>query len=482
MENQNSINNSLSLLKMKKSFIMLLSLSIMLILSSCSYTRVEEDVYTNTMLDTTFQHFVKNAPGNRDNGVIYPSSRTFNNEREMIQSDSIVTREYPDFIRLGLFESIGLLGSSSSNKIGTGLFGIFPDFQDIRSSYHGDKNALFSGGLYRIGIVENRLRWFHDSKNWTWGLSGLEIIAPNANTDETLISLVPFYIRKRYYLRDKIPYIAFTPSVGIGWFPSQYLNVSASLDIGSIGGLNLRVYAGFVGGVNMPFSPQVRNNPNKELRDNSVSTFFPYAGLGLSVLDFHNLVPETEAEWKDYEHSSWDVGFLQLGYLHTGANYSGLSSTANHLDSSNFLTGMIFKFANASIALPILDHKLYAGTSLINLYVFGQNEWGLGILPIRVGYWQTILTEELTTEPFIEYNYYPSSFINIGNRINLALSEDINFSFLIGYATGSTTLGIGKDFADEFGLPGDFSNLYIGISFNLADRIFKPKQLRYNKK
>ncbi len=478
MKKRHYFYNRLQLFKMNNLILLISSFLIVVIFSGCSYTRVEEDVYTNTILDTTFQKFVKNAPGNRDNGVIYPSSRTFNNDRELTQYDSTVTREYPDFIRLGLFESIGLIGSSSNNKIGTGLFGVFPDFKNIKSSYHGDKNALFAGGIYRIGIVENRLRWFHDAKNWTWGFSGIEIIAPNANTDETLISVLPFSIKKRYYLRDKIPYIAFAPSAGIGWWPSQYLNLSAALEIGSIGGLNLRAYAGFVGGVNMPFSPQIKNS---NFPDKSVSSFFPYAGLGVSVLDFHNLVSETESEWKDYEHSSWNVGLLQLAYINTGAEYSALSSTKNKLDSTNFLKGYIFKFANASVALPVLDHKLYAGTSLINLMILGQNEWGLGILPIRIGYWQSILTDNLTTEPFIEYNYYPSSFFNIGNRVNLALSQDINISFLIGYASGSTTLGFGKDLTDEFGLPGDFSRLYFGLSFNFADRIFTSKQLRYNK-
>lgn len=475
----NTYYKRLQLFEMK-TIVILFSSLLVIIMSGCSYTRVEEDVYTISILDTTYQQFVKNAPGNRDNGVIYPSSRTFNNERELNQYDSIVTREYPDFIRLGLFESVGLIGSSSNDKIGTGLFGIFPDFQNIKTSYRGDDNALFAGGIYRIGIVENRLRWFHDAKNWTWGFSGIEIIAPNVNTDEIMISVLPFYVRKRYYLRDKIPYIAFTPSVGIGWYPSQYINLSASLEVGSIGGLNIRAYAGLVGGVNMSNSPQIKNKNNPKPNE-SVSTIFPYIGLGCSVLDFHNIVPETEKEWKYYEHSSWNVGLLQFAYINTGADYSGISSSKNNLDSTNFLKGYIFKFANASLALPIFNNKLYAGTSLINLMIFGRNEWALGILPIRIGYLQSILTDNLTTEPFIEYNYYPSSFFNVGNRINLAFSENINLSLLVGYASGSTTLGFGKDMIDVFGLPGDFSRMYLGLSINIADRIFTAKQLRYNK-
>ena len=467
---------------MRNFTLIILTAGIIISLMSCGQTRIEEDVYTITMRDTTYQRFVNNAPGNRDNGEIFPSSRTFKNERDMLQFDSLVTRKYPDFIRYGLFESVGLIGTSSDKGMGVGLFGVYPDFEDLNPKYYGDKDALFTGGIYRIGFFENRLRWFRDAKNWTWGFNALEVIAPSALTVEQLWGICSGYLRKRYYLRDKIPYIAFTISSGIGLFPSMYANVSGSLDVGSIGGLNLRLYAGLAGGLNPTLSPLIGNSNEN---DKSVSMFFPYLGFGVSVLDFHNLVEETETEWKDHEHSSWNVGFMQFGLLSTGAAASALSSSK---DSANFLKGISLKLANASVAIPLLNNKFYAGTSLLNLLVLGQNEWGMGVLPIRIGYFQTVLMDELSVEPFIEYNYYPSSFFNIGGRLNLVVSKSeegesgfINISLLFGFASGSTDLGFGSDIVDAIGLPGEFSRTYMGLSIGIADRIFFPEQLRYNK-
>ncbi len=467
---------------MRKFTLIISTASLLITLMSCGQTRVEEDVYTITMRDTTYQRFVNNAPGNRDNGEIFPSSRTFKNERDMLQYDSIEIRNYPDFIRYGLFESVGLMGTSSDNGMGVGLLGVYPDFENMTDSYIGDKDAIFTGGIYRLGFFEKRLRWFRDAKNWTWGFNALEVIAPSALTVEQFWGIGSFNIRKRYYLRDKIPYVAFTITTGIGYYPSMYANVSGSLDVGSIGGLNLRLYAGLAGGLNPTWSPLIAGSPEP---DKSVSMFFPYLGFGVSVLDFHNLVPETETEWKDHEHSSWNVGFLQFGLLNSGADFSTFSTKS---DSSNFLKGVSLKLANASIALPFWNNKFYAGTSLINLLVLGKGEWGLGVLPIRIGYFQTVLMDELSVEPFLEYNYYPSSFINIGGRLNLVLNKleegasgFLNISLLLGFASGSTDLGFGTDVVDNIGLPGEFSRAYIGLSIGVWDRIFFPEQLRYNK-
>jgi hypothetical protein len=176
---------------------------------------------------------------------------------------------------------------------------------------------------------------------------------------------------------------------------------------------------------------------------------------------------------------------MQFGLLSTGAAASALSSSK---DSANFLKGISLKLANASVAIPLLNNKFYAGTSLLNLLVLGQNEWGMGVLPIRIGYFQTVLMDELSVEPFIEYNYYPSSFFNIGGRLNLVVSKSeegesgfINISLLFGFASGSTDLGFGSDIVDAIGLPGEFSRAYMGLSIGIADRIFFPEQLRYNK-
>ncbi len=436
-----------------------------------TYSRTETDVYTISEMDTTTTYSGRNAPGNRDNGIIYSSSRTVKADRNFIQRDSTVNREYPNFIRLGLFESIGLI-TGRANPAGTGMFGIFPDFNNLKTTYRGSSNRIFSGGIYRLGIGEWRLRWFRDAKDWTYGTTALEIIMPDALTENALASIAPLYVRKRFYLREQIPYIALTGALGIGYFPSQYLNLTASIDIGSIGGLNVRGYLGIAAGTNPRNSPQVLMSPQND--STSTTTVFPYLGIGISFLDFLNRVPELDREWKDHEHSSWDVGLMQLSLINSG------SRSIYKKDSSfTLLTGYILKLANAYVALPLLNYKLYAGTSLCELMVLGNKEWGMGILPLRMGYWQTVIADELSVEPFIEYNYYPSSYVNLGARLNLKVNDGINIGIIAGYASGSTFGGIGTELTNQLGNPGNFSRAYIGVTLGLFDRIFFKEQLRY---
>ncbi len=451
--------------------------------SGCStyHTRVEEDVHTISDIDTTTLSFVQNAPGNRDNGVIYPSSRSIRSQRHLLQHDSIVTREYPDFIRLGLFESIGIIGGDPDHAIGTGLFGIFVDQENLKETFRGKKGNVFPGGIYRIGIGEWRLRWFRDAEDWTFGYHIFEAIVPDARGEKTLTSLMTPYIRKRFFLRRKIPYVAVTSAVGLGWWPSKYINTSVSLDVGSIGGLNLRAYLGFAAGINLATSPVVENNAFASTTQTST---IPYAGLGVSVLDFLNIVPETLKEWKDYEHSSWDVGLIELAVLNTGSDVSLFAETNSYgkVISSPFIKGGMIRLATAYIALPILDNRIYAGTSLFNLLFLGQNEWGFGILPIRLGYWLTVIPDELTADPFIEYNYYPSAFFQVGGRLNLRINQMLNVHVLLGLASGSTTRDVLSSLQSKStGVPGRISNAYFGIGLSLGDRIFFPDELRYNK-
>ena len=81
-----------------------------IILQSCySITRTEEDVYTRTSRDTTYVNYVHQDPRNEDNGVVKPSKRVLIHERKQVLQDSVVQREYPDFIRIGLFEAAGFI-------------------------------------------------------------------------------------------------------------------------------------------------------------------------------------------------------------------------------------------------------------------------------------------------------------------------------------------------------------------------------------
>lgn len=470
----------------------LLLLTIGIVLCSCGspITRTETDVYTVTKLDTTKQTVVRNQPGERgDNGVIYPTTRTVETTRGLVQQDSIVKRDYPDFIRLGLFESVGtLFTASEGNKIGTGLFGIYFDPIDFLSDkIQGKSDKVFGGGLYRFGIMEYRLRWFKDAANWTIGTHGLEMFYPEAKNNTTLMSVLPLYVRKRYYLREDIPYISATGAVGLGFYPSQYIHLSGSLDVGSIGGLNLRAYAGLFAGVNASKSPLNDSNV-------SVTTISPYVGIGVSVLDFLNRVPELYTEWKDHEHSSWEVGLLRVDMFKSGTDSSALG------DGAFPIQGYQLHIAPASIALPLpfapqLQNRLYAGTSLFNLIVAGSNgktilnnkkvsmlAMGFGVLPIRIGYWQPVLPDELSFEPYIEYSYYPSTIFQFGARLNLFLQQRFNVSLHAAYVSSGgfdTSTGF---FKETFGQSiGEFSTFIFGISFGIQDRIFAPEELRYNR-
>ncbi|MDA3842939.1 MAG: hypothetical protein PF588_01050 [Candidatus Kapabacteria bacterium] len=471
-------------------FRLLLLISSAAMFSCAGHTRTETDVYTITERDTLYTHHVQNDPGNRDRGIIYPSSKVFKSERLVTQRDSIVKRHYPDFIRLGLFESVGLIGSSSDHVMDVGMFGIFPDYNGMDMEDVNRKNKLFTGGIYRVGIIEQRVRWFNDAKNWTIGTSLVEMIAPEARFEHTYLTVAPIYVRKRYYLREEIPYICVTPAAGFAWFPglSNYLNLSASLDIGSIGGLNLRAYLGLFVGYNSSNTNQVANSDLLD-NDESITDVFPYFGIGISVLDFHNLVPETETEWKDHEHSSWRIGLAQVSPLWTNSEYSYMENVERAIGNgdipnsgSDLIKGLSFSFANASIALPwFAENKFYLGTSLVNLLVLGNSNWGLGILPVRAGLVQTLVSKELTIEPFIEWNYYPSSFVNFGGKLNMQVSEKFTVGIIAGYASGSTNLQFAGDLSNEFGTGGDISGMYFGINLGLLDQIFTPEELRYNR-
>ncbi len=464
-------------------------------LQSCSIvtTREEVDTYKITKTDTTFTHFVKNSAANKDRGVISPSTKVIESNRELTTYDSVIKRQYPDFIRLGLIETVGIMGGDSKSALGFGIFGIHPDFGKFSQSFRGDSSVspLFTGGIYRFGIVEHRWRVFRDDPNWSWGINAFEMIIGDSKYENALMSVATPFIRKRFFLREDIPYLAVTASLGFGYYPSQYINTSVSLDLGSMGGLNLRAYLGYAVGSNSTSSPQIAGNDyaprvnELDTKSAKVGTApsIPYFGIGISFLDFLNIVPETYTEWKDHQHSAWDIGFMQVGLLASGSKYS-VTNGPNDTLKAGFFKGITLKLVNTSVAIPYFGNKLYAGTSLINILAMGRNEWGMGILPIRLGYFQTIVSDELTTEPFFEYNYLPSSFFNIGNRINLRLSDRQSINFIIGYASGSSGFKnlVGGTLVEQLGLSDTFSNYYFGITLSLWDNIFFPEQLRYNKK
>ena len=463
----------------------IIACAIVVVLTGCTgLTRTEVDNYSIINRDTTTAVVVKNAPGNRDNDSINTMSKIIKSEKILLQKDSVAERHYPNFIRFGAFESIGLFGSVSGHSTGSGIFGIFPDFKNSANWINkpGNTNFMFSGNIYRFGIAEWQLHWFREAKNWTFGTSLAELYSLDID-QKSMLSFFPLNVRKRYYLHETIPYVSFTTTLGIGWFPSQYINLSTSLDVGSIGGLNLRTYLGVTAGTTTKnnFIGQNGSNPNQ-----TRTTVFPYFGLGMSFLDFINLPAETQREWKDYEHSAWDIGLLQIGLISApGATSLFAKSDSTGSIKQSLFTGFILRVASTSLALPLpiqgTDNKFYAGTSLINLIALGKHEGGIGILPIRLGFWQTLMDGAISTEPFVELNYFPSTMFHIGNRLNLRLGDMINISFLLGYVTGNNGNLMGTDLGNQFNINSGFSKFYFGFSLGIADKIFFPENLRYNK-
>lgn len=465
---------------MKKIIILIAILSI---LQSCNiheqYTRTEVDKYTHTIKDTTERHYYANSPRNKEDGVVNPSSRDIYKTDRVTQYDSITIRKYPNFIRLGLFESVGIFGGDASNAIGGGIFGLHIDpTKGLDPSYRGSEAKSFlTGGIYRVGVVEKRLRWFEDSKNWTYGFTAMELIMPDAHLENALLSFANFNVTKRYYFKTDIPYFALGHRFGIGAFPSQYGKLEGFAELGSLSGLNLRLYVGLAQGINRETSTLIENN--EFATETTYPTVF-YGGLGVSYFDFINIVPETYRVWEDMEHSAWRIGLAEASVFRT-------NSETSYFEGDNpIIQGFAFKFLTSNISIPQIDERLYVGTSLINLMYLGGTSMGLGIMPLRVGWFQQIMKDELFIDPFIEYNYFPSRFYNIGAKLSLIFPPlpKHTLNLVAGYASGNAigALAVNEfgnnDFFDGF---REFGNFYFGFQIGLYEKLFQSKDLKHNK-
>ena len=418
-------------------------------------TRTEKDIYTRTLRDTAIIDAVRNAPGQRDNGIVYPTSRIVEMRRDVMQVDSSTTRDYPNFIRIGLLETIGIVGGGSmQNSLNGGLFGVFGYFnRDYDNKRAPSTSNIFSGAIYRIGIMEKRLRWFNDDPDWTLGTHYYEKIIGDNRSNNTLTGIAPIYIRKRFFIKETIPYVAITPAIGFSLFPDPYVNISVSGDLGSIGGMNLRTYIG----VAIPFIAK---------------NYIPYAGIGTSFLDFLNRVPETEKEWKYHDHSGWQIGLASVMGVFSNAEKPFFDPNTN-----TPFKGIIARLAPASMFIPLGNNKFTLGTSLFNLLLFGNKEGGIGILPVRIGYWQNVISNDAVLEPFLEYNYYPTNMVHMGAKLTFRISKQINAFLQAGYSSGSHIAQLN----DTFKTLGDFDIYYIGLGIGLYDRIFYMDEMRYGK-
>ena len=372
-----------------------------------------------------------------------------------MQVDSSTTRDYPNFIRIGLLETIGIVGGGSmQNSLNGGLFGVFGYFnRDYENKRAPSTSNIFSGAIYRIGIMEKRLRWFNDDPDWTLGTHYYEKIIGDNRSNNTLTGIAPIYIRKRFFIKETIPYVAITPAIGFSLFPDPYVNISVSGDLGSIGGMNLRTYIG----VAIPFIAK---------------NYIPYAGIGTSFLDFLNRVPETEKEWKYHDHSGWQIGLASVMGVFSNAEKPFFDPNTN-----TPFKGIIARLAPASMFIPLGNNKFTLGTSLFNLLLFGNKEGGIGILPVRIGYWQNVISNDAVLEPFLEYNYYPTNMVHMGAKLAFRISKQINAFLQAGYSSGSHIAQLN----DTFKTLGDFDIYYIGLGIGLYDRIFYKDEMRDGK-
>lgn len=460
---------------------LLVPILLALALSGCfAVTRTETDLYTITDRDTTVRETLNNAPGERDNGTIYPSPRSVEVSRRYVQRDSSVSRYFPAFLRFGGIETASLIGiGGSAQGSGNGLFGLY-DLLNLRRT---DDSRIFSANMFRFFPYETRLRWFNDAPNWTVGTSPVEMFfiqkdsSSEVDPGEYLYSFFNGYIRHRIFFRQEPPYIMLVPFVGVSIYPSVYANVGATLDAGSYGGFNLRAYGGLISGTS-----SLTASPGDD-RDYGVT--FPYAGIGISALDFVNKTEELFIEWKDHDHSAIEVSIANLDLVYSTSATTSLFAMENAADqpSMNFPTGIIARIATATYPLPFADGRFFAGTSLFSVVGLSASEVGYGFLPLRGGYRYNLLNDELNLEPFVEVTYYPSTMFHIGTRATIKVFDWLQASALAGFVTGSTNIDVIAGLrraSDIRGLDGidNFSAPYLGIGVGIGDFLRTPEEVR----
>lgn len=440
---------------------------LVILFTGCSFSisRIESDKYTLTEVDTTVYTDVKNLPGNgRDNGTIYPSPRVSNSTRRYLQTDTIVERRYPNFLRFGIIEGVGLIApGTSTDGTGNGLFGFFKSL----SAKHPDDTKIMGANIFRFVPFESQFKWLTDSPNWVIGTSLTEFItfqkdsSINLDRGEYLIGVIHSYLKRRFYLRDEVPYIFYTPYLGVSFFPSQYINLGVSLDVGSYGGLNIRSYAGFVSGTTWVIGEKDGKNPNLT---------FPYFGIGISALDFINKPSELEVEWDNQKHSAIEVSALNIAVVHTfGSDSKSFFNTVLQDSLGETFTGGILKFGTANFPIRLGDiENFFIGTSLLNIHALNKNAVGFGFLPLRIGYRESFYKNVLILEPSFEQTFYPSMITNICLRSSLTLTDWTQFDIVLGYSHISPFNDPASGF-ETLKTTQSYGTGYIGVGIGIGD-------------
>ncbi|MCS7177154.1 MAG: hypothetical protein NZ960_06010 [Candidatus Kapabacteria bacterium] len=435
------------------------------------WIRIERDVYTIIVRDTVRQTHLLNPPGEADRGILFPNARHTTIEHTATFRDSTVERHYPNFIRLGVFESVGLLGTAPSDEAyDSGLFGLFPEALEEQGEPSTD-SRVFTGAWRRFGILEYRFPWFYGARHWSVGSVSLEVFQLSRQERSWFIGVLPLYICKRWYFRELPPYVTAAVSLGTSLFPSQYLNLTGSLELGSLGGVNLRGYVGFLWG-QTPARQGQNEGPIGQGQSEGSSTAQLYAGLGTSLLDFLNREEELQQEWSEHRHSAWSVGIGHGAFLRTSASQSIWTE-----GSSPLISGLLLRVMPVQLALPLRPQGFYLGTSLTTILILGMNQGAIGILPLRAGYWFELVPAGLYGDLGAEALYYPSNAVNLSARLILRLSEIANIFLTAGFTNGSVLRG--REWWDILNDAGRFSGWYIGIGTGAGERLFRPSEVWY---
>ncbi|MEP7234686.1 MAG: hypothetical protein ABI778_05255, partial [Ignavibacteriota bacterium] len=177
-----------------------------------------------------------------------------------------------------------------------------------------------------------------------------------------------------------------------------------------------------------------------------------------------------------YLHSAVEVSVLDVDLLDGLAGYPNLFDTSF---AKLPITGLNIQLGTAHFPLDFANGKFWAGTSLFKFFALGYYQAVMSVLPLRFGYREYLIAEDLTFEPFIEANYYPSSFINLGARLRLNTFRDMTIGLVAGFASGSTGAFYSKIFIDHGStIKSDISSVYLGISIGFKDRLNTPELVK----
>ncbi|NOY06614.1 MAG: hypothetical protein GXO82_08310 [Chlorobi bacterium] len=399
---------------------------------------------------------VKIEDTGEDYGVMLPQRKRMVLTRQRIRYDSTCYFYFPRLARWGLVEMAGIISTESSsraNNMGLGLLGIYNWF----THFNRKETDIFNGYYGRVGMLEWRVPFL--GRNWTFGTALFEGLAADSRSGHYMFGILPFTLRYRYPLLNYPTPLTIEPFVNIGYFPNTYLNMGGKLHFGSVGGMNLFAHLGFaIAGSSINNDGDLANNYS-----------FGYAGLGISVLDFHYSEDEMDTEWKYHEPFARRVGFLHLTFLQSSIG----SETSLRFFGLNW-DGIIVQAGTVAFPADFIMKNFTLGTSIANVVFLGNSTnipmVGASILPLRATLMYQ-LAPKVLVEPFFEVNYYPSNFAHLGARINLGDIGGVNLGFQVGGVYGNTG-ELSSQFVNNYTY--DVKGLYFGMSLGLMDFYSSP--------